>query len=67
VLEREYLAATPRPATSVSFVLDRRGVIRYVHAGPEFRPTKTRGEEHLNRDYEEIRETIEGLLAEPAP
>jgi len=47
-----------RPFTSVSFLLDRRGVIRHVHPGGEY----TRGD----RAYEEMQRAIARLLAEPS-
>jgi len=43
--------------TSVTFLLDKRGVIRYVHPGGSY----VEGEPA----YEELRTTIERLLAEP--
>jgi peroxiredoxin len=53
--------------TSVSFILDRDGVIRYIHPGGEFhrkggRHTPAVKEEDCVRAYHEIRETIEDLL-----
>jgi peroxiredoxin len=47
-----------RTFTSVSFLLDRRGVIRLVHPGGQY----VRGDGVL----EEIERTVEALLAEPA-
>ena len=46
-----------REFTSVSFVIDRRGVIRHVHKGGKYAPGDS--------DYERIREQIEALLSEP--
>ncbi len=63
-LDRLYLSTGDRPATSVSFLLDREGVIRFVHPGPEFRPTDDPAMAEINRDYEDIRSAIEALLAE---
>ncbi len=61
-LDDWWLAAHPRKATSASFLIDRRGVIRLVHPGPEFAPT---GAAQSRRDYAEIRAAIAVLLAEP--
>jgi thiol-disulfide isomerase/thioredoxin len=55
----------PRDHTSVSFVLDRQGVIRHVHPGPEFHPDGPAEHEDCRRDYAEIRATLDALLAEP--
>ncbi len=63
-LDRLYLSTGDRPAASVSFLLDRKGVIRFVHPGPEFRPTDDPAMAEINRDYEDIRSAIEALLAE---
>jgi len=52
--------------TSVSFVVDKRGVIRYVHPGGEFHEGQAAGEGHARceRDYKEIEQVISRLLAE---
>ncbi|MCA9650475.1 MAG: TlpA family protein disulfide reductase [Myxococcales bacterium] len=65
-LDAFWLAHAPRDYTSVSFVLDRQGVIRYVHPGPELHPGGPPEHEQCRRDYAEIREVLERLLAEPA-
>lgn len=57
-LKRWWLDGHERRWTSVSFVIDRRGVVRYVHLGGKYAPG--------DADYEKIRATIEQLLAEPA-
>jgi thiol-disulfide isomerase/thioredoxin len=46
-----------REFTSVSFIIDRRGVIRDVHKGGKYAPG--------DADYERIRGRIEALLGEP--
>jgi peroxiredoxin len=52
--------------TSVSFVVDKKGIIRYVHPGAEFHEAGERGAGHeqCERDYREIDRTIERLLNE---
>lgn len=66
-LERWWLDRRPRGSTSVSFLIDRAGVIRYVHPGGEFH--EGAGESHLpdharcNSDFREIQKTIVRLLA----
>ena len=64
VLSRIYLAKHPEGATSVSFLLDKSGIVRYVHPGPEFGPTAEPDLKQVNQDYEDIKAAIEILLAE---
>ena len=61
-LDDWWLAGGERRATSVSFLLDREGTIRFVHPGPEFSPDSER--ELSRRDHEQVRAAIEALLAE---
>lgn len=46
--------------TSASLLIDRRGVVRYVHPGGVF--AKDSPNQQARRDYEEIRSAIETLL-----
>lgn len=57
-----WLAGRERAATSASFLIDRRGVIRLVHPGPEYTPT---GDLQARQDFAEIHAAITTLLAEP--
>jgi thiol-disulfide isomerase/thioredoxin len=52
--------------TSVSFVVDKKGVIRYVHPGGEFHQGQAAAENHASceRDYKEIEQVISRLLRE---
>jgi peroxiredoxin len=61
-LRRWWLSQGDHGWTSVSFLLDRQGRIRFIHPGGEYYP----GEGAPGRDYEALRATIEHLLAEPA-
>lgn len=64
-LRRVYLDDHSSGATSVSFLLDRKGIVRHVHPGPEFGPAGDEGGRTLvNEDYEDIRAAIKALLAE---
>jgi thiol-disulfide isomerase/thioredoxin len=63
-LDAFWLANGEREATSASFVLDRRGVIRWVHPGPEFHPGGPADHEECRRDYADLRAALEALLAE---
>jgi thiol-disulfide isomerase/thioredoxin len=64
-LDAFWLDSAPRRATSASFVLDRRGVIRYVHPGPEYHPGGPPDHEDCRRAYADVRAALEALLAEP--
>jgi len=55
-LDAWWLSTGDREATSASFLIDRRGVIRLVHPGPEYSDAK----------YADLRAAILALLAEPA-
>jgi thiol-disulfide isomerase/thioredoxin len=57
-LERWWLTDHPKSWTSVSFLVDRRGVVRFMHTGGEYAPG--------SEDLRQIRSWIEELLAEPA-
>jgi peroxiredoxin len=52
--------------TSASFVVDKKGVIRYVHPGGEFHEDRAGEEGHARceRDYKEIDQVISRLLRE---
>ena len=64
-LDAFWLAARPRDYTSVSFVLDRHGVIRYVHPGGEYHPGGPSDHETCRRDYADVRAALEAVLGEP--
>ncbi|MEE4173548.1 MAG: TlpA disulfide reductase family protein [Xanthomonadales bacterium] len=61
-----WLTGPDRPATSVTFLLDKQGVIQYVHPGMEYHEANG-SEEHAQcaNDMVGIRAAIERLLAEP--
>ena len=56
-LKSWWLAGHERDFTSVSFLLDRRGLVRGIHPGGRYAPG--------DPDYEAVRRGIEKLLAEP--
>lgn len=60
-----WLTGPERPATSVTFLLDKAGVIQYVHPGMEYHEADG-SEEHgmCANDMVGIRNQIERLLAE---
>ena len=50
--------------TSVSFLVDRKGVIRFVHPGVMYFPKEKREDAEPNRDYELLDRAIQAVLAE---
>jgi peroxiredoxin len=50
--------------TSVSFLIDRRGIIRFVHDGGEYHPGAEPGHEECGAAYRALESAIETLLAE---
>lgn len=66
VLKDWWLTGPDRPATSVTFLLDRAGVIRFVHPGMEYHDQSgPEGHAMCVADMASIQAAIEGLLAEP--
>lgn len=65
-LNRYWLDGRRRRATSVSFLIDRDGIIRYIHPGPEYH--RGGGVEHAQcgAGYRELKEMIEELVREAA-
>lgn len=60
-----WLTGPDRPATSVTFLLDKSGVIQYVHPGMEYHdPNGSEGHAMCSTDMVGIRSQIERLLAE---
>lgn len=65
-LRRWWLEGRRRLATSVSFLIDKRGIIRYVHPGPAYHREVLHGDDRPRRDFFELQGMIETLLAEPS-
>ncbi len=59
-LQALYLEHHPKAVTSVTFVMDRAGKIRYIHPGPVFGSSST--DAVLNREYNEVRSAVQALL-----
>jgi len=60
-----WLTGPKRPATSVTFLLDKTGVIQFVHPGMEYHdPNGSEGHAMCAVDMTNIRAQIERLLAE---
>lgn len=62
-----WLSHRERAATSATFVLDRRGIIRWIHPGPEYHPGGPDDHAQCRADYAQLRATITALLDEDAP
>ena len=56
-----------RAATSVSFLLDAEGTVRWIHPGPEFHPDGPADHEQCREDFGDAVQAIEKLLAERRP
>ena len=64
-LKRWWLNGAERNYTSVSFIVDKHGVIRYVHPGGEFHESNGEvGHAVCERDFRKIEKTVAELLAE---
>jgi len=64
-LRRWWLNGTDRDYTSVSFIVDKHGVIRYVHPGGEYHESNgASAHETCNADFKKIQAVIAELLAE---
>ena len=61
-LKKFYLDTGDRPATSASFLVDRDGVIRFVHPGPRFYPSADPGEATEDADYRRVEAAVRRLL-----
>lgn len=60
-----WLTGVDRPATSVTFILDKAGIIRFIHPGMEYHdPIASDGHAMCADDMGRIRATIAQLLAE---
>lgn len=64
-LKRWWLNGAERNYTSVSFIVDKHGVIRYVHPGGEFHESNGDAAHAVcERDFRKIEKTVAELLAE---
>lgn len=65
ILRRYWLAKGRHRWTSVSFLIDKQGNIRYIHPGGEYYKEEDETRTEAQRDYDELKATIEQLIAEP--
>jgi hypothetical protein len=50
----------------VSFLIDRQGVIRWVHSGGEYHRSSDPAHARCDMQYRELEKTLAAVLAEPA-
>jgi thiol-disulfide isomerase/thioredoxin len=65
-LRKLYLSTGKRGATSVSFLVDRSGVIRFVHPGVQYFPSDKPEDAEHDADFRLIDKAIGALLEEKA-
>lgn len=66
-LNRVWLSTGRREATSVSFLVDAQGVIRFVHPGVEYFPSDNPREKQQDEDFRLLENAIHALLRQPPP
>jgi len=66
-LKRLWLSTGRRDATSVSFLVDRERVIRFVHPGVEYFPSEDPQEKQQDEDFRLLEKAIRALLRQPPP
>jgi peroxiredoxin len=62
LLDAFWLASGDRDYTSVTFVLDRDGIVRFVHPGPEFHRAGPADHAQCRADYDDLVAAVESLL-----
>ena len=66
-LERYWLGGHPeRGWTSVSFLIDREGVIRWLHGGGEYHPSSDPRHATCDLEYRGLEQALRAALDEPA-
>ncbi|TMQ51807.1 MAG: redoxin domain-containing protein [Candidatus Eisenbacteria bacterium] len=64
-LDRYWLDGHPeRDWTSVSFLIDREGVIRWVHGGGEYHPSRDPAHARCDLEYRDLEKALSAALAE---
>ena len=67
-LDRYWLAGHPeRDWTSVSFLIDREGVIRWLHGGGAYHPSSDPRHATCDLEYRGLEKVLRTTLAAPAP
>jgi thiol-disulfide isomerase/thioredoxin len=63
-LKKAYLSKGERGWTSISILVDREGVIRFVHPGPDLFPSTDKERARQDEDFRLLEKAIEALIAE---
>lgn len=64
-LKTYWLDERPRTATSATFLIDRKGIIRWIHPGVEYHPDGGQpGHEQCVRDWQDLVQAVNLLLQE---
>jgi peroxiredoxin len=63
-LKKFWLNRADRSYTSVSFLIDKKGVIRHIHPGGEYHEDGKGSHEQCRIDYLEMKDMIEKLIEE---
>ncbi|MBK7877372.1 MAG: redoxin family protein [Planctomycetes bacterium] len=63
-LKAAWLGGAEREATSVTFLLDRAGRVRWIHPGPELHPSDDEAHADCARDFAELERAVRALLDE---
>jgi len=63
-LKRYWLDQGPKEFTSVSFLIDHKGMIRYIHPGGEYHRDSISGHEHCLQQYHLMDSIIRVLIRE---
>jgi peroxiredoxin len=66
-LQRYWLIPGKRRWTSVSFLIDKGGKIRYIHPGGEYHQGGGEAHKECQEEYRELNAKIETLLKAPSP
>ncbi len=61
-LKRCWLDGAMRDSTSVSLLIDRKGIVRWLHPGPELHPNRDEGHEDCDRRFRELEEAVKTVL-----
>lgn len=67
VLKRWWLTGRPRAFTSVSFLVDRKGTIRWVHRGGEFHESRDPEHKECDAAWSQLKQVLAQALSEPRP
>jgi thiol-disulfide isomerase/thioredoxin len=64
LVEKWWISPTEAPWTSVTWVLDRNGIVRWIHPGGEYHPDGGKDHDRCREDEASLRRMIETLLTE---